>query len=208
MLYIAEVCMNKLIVLKNIFEIENISAKIAKCPKINEQQLLDILAKDSYNLKKELNIAATTVSRYIKILFPDKPASTGKICNYLFYKYGYKHCKKCGKVKESEYFYANTSVNDGLSSYCKECQSKLEKPTSVSRAAKYRASKLQRIPKWLTDEELTKIDAFYNNCPVGYQVDHIYPLQGTTVSGLHVLSNLQYLTTSENASKSNKYTPS
>lgn len=69
-------------------------------------------------------------------------------------------------------------------------------------SAKYRASKLKRIPSW---SDLGAIKLFYKNCPNGMVVDHIIPLQGETISGLHVLENLQYLTPVENSSKGNKY---
>src|ERR1035437_1740165 len=61
--------------------------------------------------------------------------------------------------------------------------------------AKRHAAKLQRTPKWA---DLKVIRQFYINCPIGYEVDHIVPLQGENVSGFHVLENLQYLTKSEN----------
>jgi len=68
--------------------------------------------------------------------------------------------------------------------------------------AKRRCSKLQRTPNW-SQEDLVK--TFYLNCPKGMTVDHIVPLQGKLVSGLHVADNLQYLTPSENSSKNNLY---
>ena len=70
--------------------------------------------------------------------------------------------------------------------------------------AKYKAAKLNRIPTWANWD---KIQNIYLNCPENYHVDHIFPLQGKLVSGLHVDSNLQYLTEEENLKKSNIYWP-
>lgn len=67
-----------------------------------------------------------------------------------------------------------------------------------------RVAKLQRTPIWA---DTTAIDSFYLACPVGYEVDHIIPLRGRLVSGLHVVNNLQYLPRRENAKKRNKFDP-
>ena len=51
------------------------------------------------------------------------------------------------------------------------------------------------------------IRKFYKNCPARMVVDHVIPLQGKQVSGLHVIWNLQYLTPAQNMSKGNKIWP-
>jgi len=67
---------------------------------------------------------------------------------------------------------------------------------------KRHADKLKRTPVW---SETNLIKDFYKKCPKGYHVDHIIPLNGKTVSGLHVLSNLQHLPAHENLTKHNKF---
>jgi len=69
-------------------------------------------------------------------------------------------------------------------------------------SARHRALILQRTVSWA---DLGAIKKFYQACPEGLVVDHIIPLRGENVSGLHVLSNLQYLTFEENSRKSNKF---
>jgi hypothetical protein len=64
-----------------------------------------------------------------------------------------------------------------------------------------RAAKLQRTPAWA---DLTAIKALYLSCPTDHHVDHIVPLQGETVCGLHVHYNLQHLPAVENLRKGNR----
>lgn len=59
---------------------------------------------------------------------------------------------------------------------------------------------IQRTPPWA---DLKVIRAIYEACPPGHEVDHVLPLRGKTVSGLHVAENLQYLTKAENRAKAN-----
>jgi hypothetical protein len=61
-----------------------------------------------------------------------------------------------------------------------------------------RSRKQNATPPWADRD---KIEAFYMARPEGYEVDHIIPLKGKLVSGLHVLDNLQYLAMSDNRKK-------
>jgi hypothetical protein len=77
--------------------------------------------------------------------------------------------------------------------------------------AKRRASKAKRTPAWLTELDWTEIKQFYKDAEyltqytgTKIEVDHIVPLQGKNVSGLHVPSNLQLLVRTDNRKKSNK----
>ena len=71
----------------------------------------------------------------------------------------------------------------------------------LAQCAAQRAAKLERIPLWA---DLDDIGRIYEQCPEGWHVDHIYPMRGKTVSGLHVSNNLRFSTAAENLSKLNK----
>jgi 5-methylcytosine-specific restriction endonuclease McrA len=72
-----------------------------------------------------------------------------------------------------------------------------------------RALKNNATPKWANKKAIKSI---YQNCillsqrtGIKHEVDHIVPLRGLNVTGLHVESNLQIISSIKNRSKSNKY---
>lgn len=68
--------------------------------------------------------------------------------------------------------------------------------------AKRRSWIKRATPSWANLEKIMQI---YMQCPKGYHVDHIIPLRGKDICGLHIESNLQYLPASENIKKGNRY---
>lgn len=77
-----------------------------------------------------------------------------------------------------------------------------------------RARKLRATPTWLTNEEHEDIFAYFvvreffnTSMNDTYEVDHIVPLQGRGVCGLHVPWNLRVIPKAINSSKSNKLIP-
>ena len=84
------------------------------------------------------------------------------------------------------------------------------KRTNLER--KRQASKLKRTPAWLTDFDKLHIECLYQVAAMrtkesgqAWHVDHVIPLQGKTVSGLHVPSNLRVIPATENLRKHNSY---
>lgn len=76
-------------------------------------------------------------------------------------------------------------------------------------SAKRHATKLNATPKWANHKYITLwyILAKAEELRTGKQVhvDHIVPLQGKIVCGLHCENNMQLLFKEDNLKKSNKY---
>jgi len=76
----------------------------------------------------------------------------------------------------------------------------------AARMAKRRSSRLHQTPKWA---DLQAIAIIYRAASVirttgfNVHVDHVFPLQGKSVRGLHVHNNLQIMRANANQSKSN-----
>jgi hypothetical protein len=161
------------------------------------QDFIDLCVdmKTTDALAEHVGCARMTVHRCLKKYFPNLPAG-----NRLDHKFleleGKRRCHKCDSIKAREEFREYTNV----SSYCIPCELPMRNKFSMDR----HAAKLQRTPAWANHDKIKEV---YENCPEGHEVDHIIPLQGDLVSGLHVENNLQYLTKYENCSKGNRYTP-
>jgi polyferredoxin len=77
---------------------------------------------------------------------------------------------------------------------------------------KRRTAKIYRTPKWLIEDDFWVMKEAYELAALrtklfgfGWHVDHIVPLQGEIVSGLHVPNNLQVIPARENESKGNTF---
>lgn len=149
---------------------------------------------------KYLQIGEQTLNRIItKYLIPSYGVLNGGGETWKFILLSsieYKICYHCQEIKPYSKFGFDKYTSDGRNKKCKYCR-------SFDNSALYQRRKL-RIPSW-HDSEKIKIAEFYDNCPEGYHVDHIIPLQGELVSGLHTLTNLQYLPASDNILKGNTF---
>lgn len=135
-----------------------------------------------------------------------------KVCRIEDSKSVFKRLSAEEKAKRREY---NKEWKKNNKERIKEYQSFWFKKNRYKRNAyqmKREAGKDLRTPKWLTAEQLKEIEDFYLMAaqlstvfPWKHHVDHIVPLQGSTVSGLHVPWNLQILSAKANIEKGNKY---
>lgn len=86
----------------------------------------------------------------------------------------------------------------------------LKNPSKVlEQSARKRATKLLRMPFWSDSKEIKRIyEVAQRKSNIEgrkYHVDHIIPLRGKLVSGLHIPSNLQIILELENLTKSNRF---
>lgn len=195
--------------------------KCTKCNKIKELIEFSKQKKGKYGLRSRCRTCSSSYSKnyyiaYYKTNF-EKVRSTNaayKKANPDKVKAITMEWQKANQKRLSEWgaaYYINNlkKIKARQSAYAKANPDKIN-----SLSAKRKAAKLQRTPSWLTKNDFKEIQKFYilshkltEETGIQYHVDHIIPLRGKNVSGLHVPWNLQVIPAygpNGNCSKNNK----
>jgi 5-methylcytosine-specific restriction endonuclease McrA len=123
-------------------------------------------------------------------------------------------CKECAYARRMAYESTDTYLAwkaENKKTVASNWQ-KRNKGSVNANTRKRQASLLKRTPKWLTDFDNMKMKCLYQLAVMrtrdsgeDWHVDHIIPLQGKLVSGLHVPSNLRVVPAAYNISKNNSF---
>lgn len=127
-------------------------------------------------------------------------------------------CKECSTKAVKAWQQNSDKYRETYKEYYKNNKEKIYKWKKDNkgkvRASKtaYRLNKELRQPNWLSKEDRQLITEFYSVAKEferiflrKQEVDHIVPLKGKTVSGLHVPWNLRIITAEENLKKRNNW---
>lgn len=149
------------------------------------------LQQNAYNLKPEIKNKRNKQQKQWYLENKEKSKQ---------YQKAYYKGNKSYHNKHMEEYHAKPEIIEKRKIYAKKYyEANIDKIKAKS--AKRRAIQLKAtLPGF--EEEIRHI---YKNCPKGYHVDHIIPLCGKDIRGLHVPWNLQYLPARENLRKSNKW---
>lgn len=124
-------------------------------------------------------------------------------------------CCECIKERAKQYYHANNGKEKQKTDAKRKIKAdwrKKNKGRVNSWTAKRYAAKLQRTPKWLTEDDLWIIEEAYvlaqlrqEVTGIQWSVDHIIPMQGDTVSGFHSPNNIRVIPQLLNSQKSNRW---
>lgn len=136
--------------------------------------------------------------------------------------YAKNNKERCAEAKKNWYIRNSVQLKQKAKQYhIDNVEHKREKAKEWKLLNRHRATAAQRkrelaktkaTPSWLTDVDKMEIENFYwlakdleRVSGQKYHVDHIIPLKGKDVCGLHVPWNLQILPADINIEKSNNY---
>jgi hypothetical protein len=145
-----------------------------------------------------------------------------------------KPCSRCGTTKTLDAFALRAKSSDGYTAACRSCINQDKQTTywlnpeeraeavrrvTASKQARFArdpaykrafhlwgsAKKRTKIPPWVSIVDFVPICRKAIQKGPEYELDHIVPVKGELVSGLHVPSNLRVVKRSTNQRKQNRF---
>jgi len=188
-----------------------------KCPKCNVTKDINIDFNKSSSTKDGLQAHCRECRRsyYINSLDVYRKKHKEKYAKYsdeirqrtkLYYKRNSDKCRATSRLR-----YHNLPEESKSAVAIKAAlYDKLNPGKAQARVAMRRSKLRKAAPRWLTDAHKRQIAEFYNiakqhnaTAPNSVHVDHIIPIRGKSVCGLHVPWNLQILSAADNIRKNN-----
>jgi hypothetical protein len=180
---------------------------VERCSKCNVDKQLNVFSKCAAN-KDGLHRWCKECSKAAKKEWYEKNAEAEK-AKAMQYHYENYEKNKDRIIKRTIEWQRNNKEKYAIKS--KRCYENT-KHKKFAWQALARAAKRNAVPKWINEELKQEIQKFYvearlktRETGTKYEVDHIVPLMGKTVCGLHVPWNLRVITQFENRSKQNSF---
>lgn len=178
-----------------------------RCSKCNVDKPFDIFSKCAAN-KDGLHRWCKECSKIAKKEWYEKNSEFEKQKAMQYHYANYEKSKEY-KIKKAHEWQKNNKER------YKEISKKCYEKTKYARFAWQafaRAARRNAVPTWISKVLKEEIQSFYidarlktKETGIKYEVDHIVPLMGENVCGLHVPWNLRVITQFENRSKKNKF---
>lgn len=158
---------------------------------------------DSYYLdEKPIPLETQSVTRRLRLVSDEEATALKNVLSDFF-------------VQKEDGWHHSRIESDIANYYAAKANHWATRLSRVERCAiqaRRNASKKNATPKWLSKDQISEMAAKYADAAlmmeqtgIAHEVDHIVPLRGKSVSGLHVPWNLEVITAHKNRIKSNSF---
>jgi len=167
---------NTLVIQLRSAEERNLDKMCTKCEETKDVSMFGLLTKATDGLQHRCRACKAAINK----VHDQSPSASARYARYA----------KSAKGKAATRKYRQSDNGKGVTN---------------SLTAGRHTAKLNRTMSWTETQDIKELYEFAAKMDGDFHVDHVIPLRGELVSGLHVYDNLQIIPASENCSKGNKF---